>query len=186
MDDSWCSLSARPGYLRLKGRESLLSRFHQSLIAQRVQSFDITASTCVEFEPFDDQQMAGLVFFYDTNNYVYLYFTSVEGVRGINVKHMDLDKERELFVPEIPTGDVSRVYLKGHMAYHELRLYWTLDGESWNQIDEVFDASKLSDEYRDRLIGGNFTGAFAGICCQDLSGQGLHADFDWFEMTVNA
>jgi xylan 1,4-beta-xylosidase len=27
----------------------------------------------------------------------------------------------------------------------------------------------------------NFTGAFVGMACQDMSGVGRHADFDWFE-----
>ena len=27
----------------------------------------------------------------------------------------------------------------------------------------------------------NFTGAFVGMACQDMSGAGRHADFDWFE-----
>jgi xylan 1,4-beta-xylosidase len=27
----------------------------------------------------------------------------------------------------------------------------------------------------------NFTGAFVGMACHDLSGQGKHADFDYFE-----
>jgi xylan 1,4-beta-xylosidase len=27
----------------------------------------------------------------------------------------------------------------------------------------------------------NFTGAFVGMACQDASGQGRHADFDYFE-----
>jgi xylan 1,4-beta-xylosidase len=31
--------------------------------------------------------------------------------------------------------------------------------------------------------GWGFTGAFLGICCQDLSGRRRHADFDWFEYT---
>ena len=27
----------------------------------------------------------------------------------------------------------------------------------------------------------NFTGAFVGVACQDMSGAARHADFDWFE-----
>ena len=27
----------------------------------------------------------------------------------------------------------------------------------------------------------NFTGAFVGVACQDMSGAALHADFDYFE-----
>ena len=43
-----------------------------------------------------------------------------------------------------------------------------------------FDASVLSDE---ATAPGqpNFTGAFIGMACHDMSGAGDHADFDWFE-----
>ena len=42
------------------------------------------------------------------------------------------------------------------------------------------DASILSDE---AAAPGtpNFTGAFVGVCCQDLAGTGRPADFDWFD-----
>ena len=45
-------------------------------------------------------------------------------------------------------------------------------------IGEVFDASILSDEH---CRESKFTGAFVGLCCQDLTGGRCHADFDWFE-----
>ena len=41
------------------------------------------------------------------------------------------------------------------------------------------DASFLSDE---ACREGWFTGTMIGICCQDLTGFGKHADFDWFEV----
>ena len=48
----------------------------------------------------------------------------------------------------------------------------------------VLDGSILSDDYvEDAEVRYRpcFTGAFVGLCCQDLSGQRLHADFDGFE-----
>jgi len=39
----------REGWLRLRGRDSLFSLFTQSLIARRVQHFQFTAETCLEF-----------------------------------------------------------------------------------------------------------------------------------------
>lgn len=66
------SLIERPGYLRLKGGESLSSFHRQTLVARRQQSFRFTAETCVEFEPDDFNQMAGLICLYDTMNYYYL------------------------------------------------------------------------------------------------------------------
>ncbi|MEJ8629472.1 hypothetical protein P0F65_05840 [Sphingomonas sp. I4] len=43
----------------------------------------------------------------------------------------------------------------------------------------MFDASILSDE---ATLPGlpNFTGAFVGMACQDMSGSGHPADFQYF------
>ena len=60
-DDSWFSLTERPGFLRLKGKESLTSMHTQALIAKRLQHLETEVSTCIEFEPKTFQQLAGLV-----------------------------------------------------------------------------------------------------------------------------
>ncbi|MEN0038103.1 MAG: glycoside hydrolase family 43 protein, partial [Cellvibrio sp.] len=62
----WLSLSEREGFVRLKGRESLSSTKEQSLIARRVQAFDIEVSCKIDFTPTNFQQMAGLVCYYNT------------------------------------------------------------------------------------------------------------------------
>jgi len=43
----------------------------------------------------------------------------------------------------------------------------------------VVHAAILSDENCKFWWG--FTGAFVGICCQDMTAQRIHADFDYFE-----
>ena len=49
--DELFSLTERPGYLRLYGRETIGSLFTQALVARRQQSHCYSASTIVEFEP---------------------------------------------------------------------------------------------------------------------------------------
>ncbi|HUB27445.1 MAG TPA: glycoside hydrolase family 43 protein, partial [Tepidisphaeraceae bacterium] len=49
IDESWATLKARPGWLRLHGRESCFSLFEQSLLARRLRSFRCVAETCIEF-----------------------------------------------------------------------------------------------------------------------------------------
>src|SRR5690606_33786423 len=73
-----CSLTARPGYLRLSGRESITSQFEQSLVARRQQAKHVQATTCMQFEPEHFQQMAGLVAFYSTDSFYYLYVSRAE------------------------------------------------------------------------------------------------------------
>src|SRR5690606_11250907 len=47
IDENMASLTARKGYLRLYGRESIVSNFEQSLVARRQEHFHVIASTCV-------------------------------------------------------------------------------------------------------------------------------------------
>ena len=58
--------------------------------------------------------------------------------------------------------------------------FYRLGSGAWNWLPEVFDASILSDEVT-APGAPNFTGAFVGVACQDMSGTAKPADFDWFE-----
>lgn len=181
LDEDTLSLKERPGYLRLKGSESLRSRFHQALVARRQQSFRYTAETCVEFEPESKDQMAGLVCYYNTNNFYYLRITRLEGIGkciGIlscNNKIVSCSSSAEICIK-----DWEKCYLQARMDYDKLRFYYSEDGMVWKQIGQALDSCILTDEYHysENL---NFTGAFVGLCCQDLTGSQKHADFDYFE-----
>jgi xylan 1,4-beta-xylosidase len=77
------------------------------------------------------------------------------------------------------------VYLKADLHYEKLQFYFSKDGETWTAIGPVLDASKISDDHAELkaegiLLDQGFTGAFIGICVQDLSGQRKYADFDYF------
>ena len=177
-------LSARPGSLRLMGRESLGSLFNQALLARRQTTFIYTAETCVEFLPEDFQQMAGLVCYYNGHKYHYLYLSydplvgrhlgimSCEGDLSLHGKYPIQDS-----LVTIP-GDKA-VYLKAEVNFEELQFFWSLDGAGWTPIGPKLDAGVLSDE-AGKGEGANFTGAFVGMCCQDLTGRQLPADFAYF------
>ena len=49
--DELFSLRARPGFLRLYGRETIGSWFRQSLVARRQESHCYSAATVVDFDP---------------------------------------------------------------------------------------------------------------------------------------
>lgn len=178
MEDS-LSLTERPGYLRLKGRESLSSKYTQSLVARRQQAFHYTATTCVEFSPDTFQQMAGLISLYDNNNFFYLYINYCESKgKIINIMTCNGGDFDEPLAEGVCIQGWERCYFRVKVEYHILQFYYSPDGEGWTKIGPVFDASILSDEYTEPH---RFTGAFVGLCCQDLSGRRNHADFDFFE-----
>ena len=85
--DELFSLTARPGFLRLYGRETVGSLFKQALVARRQQSHRYSAATIVEFEPRHFQQMAGLVCYYNSAKFHYLYVSTDDAV-GKHVRVM--------------------------------------------------------------------------------------------------
>jgi xylan 1,4-beta-xylosidase len=176
--DRWLSLTERPGFLRLYGRESLYSKHRQSLVARRITHFEIAASTVVEFEPQHFQQSAGLIFYYDTIDYHYLHVTADENGRCLSILTceaghcVDYQGVRVCLEP-------GPVYLKGELRYGELQFFYAMQKDQWKPFGPVLDATVLSDEYKS---GGKFTGAFVGVCAQDLTGQKRVADFDWFKI----
>lgn len=183
--DDWCSLKANPGNLRLYGRESLCSIHEQSLIARRIQAFNIEAETCVEFYPESFQHMAGLVFYYNTMHFYYLHATCFEetGKKLLQLISNDNGSFSEPLDAPVDISESTKVFLKGNMNRDKLQFAYSLDGATWTNIGPELDASILSDDYVRE--GGlhyraAFTGSFVGMCCQDLTGNKLHADFDYF------
>lgn len=176
------SLSERPGYLRLRGGESLSSYHKQALLARRQQAFVYTAETCVDFQPENFQQLAGLICLYDNHNFYYLNITHDEELgRCIDII-VRLKGEYDFPLDaKIPLPANGELLLKAEVNYDKLRFFYATDKESWNRIGSDFDASNLSDEFDEGGADAHFTGAFVGICCQDLSGLKKHADFDYFE-----
>lgn len=185
IEETWLTLTERKGFLRLYGRESLSSFHYQSLIARRVQSFQIEASTCVEFEPMTYQQMAGLVCYYNTAHFHYLHIIGELGTnrKFLNIVSFDNCKPTEL-ENYIEITNLKRIYLKVSFNHSDIQFYFATAENEWQKIGGILDGSILSDDYvseSSHRYRPAFTGAFVGLCCQDLSGKQLYADFDWFE-----
>jgi len=181
INPSWCNLSKRPGFIRIYGRESLYSKHNQSLIAKRIIHFNTEASTALEFQPESFQHMAGLVFYYDTTNHHYLFVTQRKKRTCLCLFTCDNGNILERPEAEIPVT-AKTIYLKGEMRYRELQFFYAVEQDKWIPIGRLLDTSILSDEYCTDI--GKFTGAFVGICVQDLAARKIYADFDWFAMQV--
>jgi len=175
------SLIERPGHLRLHGRETVGSQFRQSLVARRQQAHCYTAVTIVDFEPEHYQQAAGLICYYNGAKFHYLH-VSYDEVVGKHLRAMSClpdQAQSDAFTPCIPVP-AGAVELRVDVDYERLRFAYRVKNGDWQWLPEQFDASVLSDE---AAAPGtpNFTGAFVGMCCQDLAGTSHPADFDYFE-----
>jgi xylan 1,4-beta-xylosidase len=178
--DTIFSLTARPGHLRLYGRETIGSLFTQALVARRQQAHCYSAETVMDFEPTHFQQAAGLVCYYGANKFHYLHVTHDE-TRGRHIRVMSA-------LPDAPVGDAftapiaiapGPIGLRVEVDEERLYFAWRLGDGAWQLLAQIFDASILSDEAQ--MPGSpNFTGAFVGMACQDMAGTGASADFDYF------
>jgi xylan 1,4-beta-xylosidase len=185
MTEDWMSLTARTGYLRLYGRESLASRHRVSLVGRRLAAFDADVEICMEFDPKNFQQMAGLSAYYQTVLYHYLHVTYDEDIGGTALSILTCDRGKYSFplTKPVPLDRAIRVYLGMSIRHEKMQFRYSLDGRDWNNIGPECDMTILSDEH---AIGNpehccGFTGAFIALCCQDISGSRIHADFDYLD-----
>ncbi len=176
------SLTERPGYLRLYGKESFTSCHQQTLLAHRQQSFNVEVTTKLDFQPKNFQTMAGLVYYYNNLSYYYVYITEEEGTgRVLSMISCILGKGSQPIGMGISLPDTGEVYLRLTTNKETAYFSYSLDKENYIRIGNDLDATVLSDDYYASTGHIMFTGAFIGICCQDLSGQDVYADFDYFE-----
>jgi xylan 1,4-beta-xylosidase len=179
LDASLMSLTERPGFLRLKGRESIVSNFAQSMVARRIGAFRAAAATSIQFAPRSFQQLAGIAAFYSTDSFYYLYVSSAAHARKcLGLMRCERGVLSWPVEKEVPVEGWNEVFLGLDLDYERLSFRYSRDGMSWARIGWEMDASILSDEH---ALPCGFTGAFVALCCQDLTGAGLHADFDFLE-----
>ena len=178
------ALTARPGWLRLYGAQSLESRFTQSLLAARQQHFNCRVETRIDFDPVDYHHTAGLVYYYDNNSHYYLALTRDERLgRVLTLMRRRLKQFDMPIGAGVPVPD-GALTLRLETNTATAQFYWSADGEKFAAIGPELDATVLSDDAPERILHENrFTGAFVGICCQDLTGHRRSADFDYFRYT---
>jgi xylan 1,4-beta-xylosidase len=153
-------------------------------VARRQQAHCISAATVVEFEPEHYQQSAGLVCYYNSAKFHY-FFISRDETLGKHLRVMSClpdSPQTDAFTPPIAIPVNKPVHLRVEIDYERLHFAYRIEDvdNDWHRLPQQFDASILSDE---ATAPGqpNFTGAFIGMACQDLSGTLRPADFDFFE-----
>lgn len=180
--NDWLTIGANG--LSLLGRASLQSWENQSFIARRVANFDIETSTELRFKPGAKDEGAGLVFYYNSGHYHYLQLTFDQGLK---LQVITCDRRKETLIAETSVS-AGPVQLKGHFIKNAIRFFWKQQDQDWQAIGGTLDGSILSDDYVQHDNGtykAAFTGAFVGLCCQDLSDGGAIAHFKYFNYQEN-
>ncbi len=181
--DELFSLGERPGHLRIYGMESPGSLFRQSLVARRQKHFRFTAETRVDVEPQNFQQMAGLIVYYNSSKFHYLYVGFDDGIgKHLGIMSCEADRTLAASFPmhdqrvALPEGPVS---LKAEADHEALTFSYRTGSNDWACLPPTLDMRHLTDQ-AGLEAGEQFTGTFVGMCANDLSGQRLPADFEYF------
>ncbi|KRE30591.1 family 43 glycosylhydrolase [Agromyces sp. Soil535] len=173
LPESVADLTARPGWLRLRGGSSGASVFEQSMIAQRVEEHHCEVETLVDADPRSIRQAAGLAAWYNRSAWIWLQVTwDEEHGRHLRVVVRDGRTTRsEAFAA--PAGPLRmRMVIDGGL----LRFETAAAEGPWTDVPGAYPAWSLSDDHGGQL---RFTGMFAGIRVEDLDGTGWSADFDY-------
>lgn len=178
------SLTARPGHLRIFGRQSIGSWFEQGLVARRQEHHRFRVETTLDFNAETYQQVAGISHYYGRYKFHALGLSVDEQLgRSLiilscpgNYPSGKLDYPIGMGQP-VPDGPLS---LAMEVCDNDLQFFWKTEGGEWQAIGPVLDASLISDEGGGLNEHGSFTGAFAAMFAFDISGQGKAADFDSF------
>lgn len=174
----WADLTARPGHLRLRGQDSLFSRFDVSFVGARLQDFEAVAATKVEFHPTHFAHSAGLVVYYNNENFYYLrvYWSETLGSKALGILSGLGGARKEYLLDRVALSDAP-VELLASVLDGDLQFAWSQAGSEFTAIGPRLDATLLSDE-----VARGFTGTIIGVTCQDAARRQVFADFDYLEI----
>ena len=172
------SLTARPGWLRLTGQESMNSLHHVTLVARRQQEHEMQAETRMDFAPVCPEQMAGFTYCYDSMNFYLLGKTCAEdGTPVLELLKSDTGVVEDVCDPvPVPDGTLDfklTTTPDGGMA----QFYYRQPQGEWQSIGPACPADILTDEHC-----RGFTGAHVGVYAHDMAGLHNHADFDYLNV----
>lgn len=165
------------GVLRITGGCSLFSKYHQGFLARRQQAFDVDFTAAMRFEPRHLNHLAGIQAYYNYDNFFNLRLTRDQEGKKLNLTILDNREITDGDWVKIPE-ETQVVYLQMRIRHRQIRFYYSLDQETWAQIGQPGDMRHISDEH---INGNGFTGSMLGVSCQDLQGDGVHADFLWID-----
>jgi beta-xylosidase len=174
-EESWHSLAARSGYLRLyaqsglNGRDSLYKAPY--LLLQKFPALAFEATTTVDVSALQAGERAGLVIF----GYHYAALTYVlDAEQGPEIQLLEGDRQNESLVWRQAAAGLSRLWFRVSVeAGAVCRFQYSLDGEQYERIEHTPFQATVS----------KWVGAKLGLYAQAGQQAGGYADFADFIVT---
>lgn len=163
--------------LRLTGGASVMSKYCQALIARRQQSFSCDFCVAMQFRPRHLNHIAGLLVYYNYDNNYYLKMSRDEKGEFLCVS-TTVNRELNDSNPVYVSSQVDVIYLKAEIRRENLMFSYSVDGKEYVSVGMTLDMKSISDE---RIEGNGFTGSMLGVNCSDLQGDGVFAEFLFFD-----
>ena len=184
MPGTFASVTARKGFVRLRGGESQASMNEVSLLARKLTSVHSTLTTVLEYKPEVFQHDAGVIVYYDNMNNLYLrkYYSGTLGSEALEIVRLENGFKDEMTDTRVAVEAGKPIHMRIEIDGRDTRLSWGYDGENWTQIGPTFDTSMFSDEY---CKYGEFTGTMIGLFCRDSLLHEKYADFDKFDLVAD-
>ena len=107
MPSTFANATERPGWLRVRGEESLASLNRTSLLTRKLTSVYATVTTKMEFEPEVYQHSAGLTIYYDNMNNIFLrkYYSQTLGGSAISIVRLENGEKTEMLDTRVAVED---------------------------------------------------------------------------------
>lgn len=157
----------------LRGRNSLSSKFEQSFIGKSITKENYAFQTKLNFKPENIYQSAGIVCYYNTDNYYYLRLYKSEAFGGLTVGITSSQNgvKSEILHHGIKLGEmIQNVHLKVVKTNNQLQFSYSLfSGSSWVNVSTPIDVSAVENKHD----GTNLV----GITVQDQNNKSAWANF---------
>ena len=168
------SLTANPGFLRLKGSKySFKEKDSPAFVGRRQTAFKMVASAKLSFTPTKSTEEAGLVVRGDDKNHYDLLLTKIGDKTMVIFRKYLQERISSIIYKEVPSGDVILRVSATELEYQ----FWVQQEGKTAELIGIASSKDLSTE----KIGG-FTGTYIGMYASGNGAANVNpADFDWFE-----
>ncbi|WEG14713.1 glycoside hydrolase family 43 protein [Pullulanibacillus sp. KACC 23026] len=169
------SLNNRLGYLSLKVRPDRMSELTQpSFVGRRQQHIHFVASTCLEFEPANGDEEAGIVLL-QSHTFHFRFICTRNGHDKL-IRLVKCEDGHEQILKE-QTVSASKWYFKVEAHGQDYSFSYGDGGPDYVPLIEDVDGRILSTD-----VAGGFVGTVLGMYASSNGKVSSNtADFDWFE-----